>query len=331
MLLKLFKQSIPQVIVIIFLLAILLWLKSCFTDLINPYYFESISMPFYSIIKSWISNNVLLGRVITFIVLLFTGFYLLQINSKHIVIKQRTYLLSFFYIILISSLISLQQLNPAVFAAFFMVFAIDHILTIYHKEVVLDNLFRAGFYIAVASLFYAPIIFYIIAALLSIISIRSFNVREWFALFFGLITPWFFYFFYNYFFNNDLMAVINTLKSNLLTEVNNDYNSVLHYLFYAYSLLLFIITGFYLVKTISTEKISVRKFHGAFFWFNLVSLLIFMVVPTVSNEILYLAFIPIVFQFTHYFTASKLKFWPNFLFILLFVFSILMQFYSGSS
>ncbi len=329
MLLKFFKQSLPQVIATILLLAILLWLKSCFTGIVSPYYFESISMPFYSLITSWILNNVLAGKIVAFIMLLFTGFYLLQINSKHIVIKQRSYLLSFFYIILLSSIISLQQLNPAVFAVFFFVFAMDHILSIYHKENVLDNLFRAGFYIAIASLFYAPTIFYIIAALLSIISIRSFNAREWFALFFGLITPWFFFFFYHYLVNNDLKAVINRLLSNLLTEVNNDNNSVLHYLFFSYCLLLFIITGIYLVKTISTEKISVRKFHGAFFWINIVTLLIFIIVPTVSNEILYFAFIPIVFQFTHYFTTSKRKFWPNVLFLLLFVFSILMQFYSS--
>ncbi len=330
MLLKFFKQSLPQVIITIILLSVLLWLKSFFADLEEPYYFESINMPFYSFLEKGISSNLLLSRIISFIVMLFTGFYLLHINSKHIVIKQRTYLLSFFYILLTSSLISLQQLNPAVFAAFFLVFAIDHILSIYHKEVVLDNLFRAGFYIAIASLFYAPTIFFIVAGLLSIVSIRSFNAREWFALFFGLITPWFFYFFYHYFVNNDLMAVMNILKSNLFTEVNH-YDTIFHYIFYSYCLLLFVITGFYLVKTISTEKISVRKFHGAFFWFNLVSVIVFVLVPTVSNEILYLSFIPIVFQYTHYFTTSKGKFWPNLLFILFFVLSILMQFYSTSS
>lgn len=143
MLLKFFRQSLPQVILVIILMSVLLWLRSFFSDMVEPFYFESIQMPFYSLVVKWISNNLLLGRIIAFIVMLITGFYLLQINSKHIVIKQRTYLLSLFYIILVSSLLSLQQLNPAVFASFFFVLAIDHILSIYHKEVVLDNLFRA--------------------------------------------------------------------------------------------------------------------------------------------------------------------------------------------
>ncbi len=329
MLLKFFKQTLPQVIVMIALFTVLIWLRSFFSDQTYPFYFDSIKMPFYASITSWLSNNTLYGKILAFIVMLFTGFYLLQINSKHIIIKQRTYLPTFLYLVLISSFITLHQINPAVFASLLFVFVFDHVLSVYHKENVLDNLFRAGFYIAIASLFYAPAILYFIALLLSIISIRSFNLREWFAAFFGLITPWFFYFFYHYFFNSDLLAVYRTLKLNLFTEVNNDSNGVLLYIFYAYGILLFIISGFFLVNTLPTQKISVRKFHGAFFWFNLVSIAIIILIPSVSIEIVYIAIIPVIFQLTHYFAISNRKFWPSFLFFLMIVISILMQFYSN--
>ena len=329
MLLKFFKQTLPQVIVMIILLTALMWIKSFFSDQAYPFYFDSIKMPFYASITSWLSSNILYGRILAFIVMLFTGFYLLQINSKHIIIKQRTYLPAFFYLVLISSFTPLHQINPAVFASLLIVFVLDHILAIYHKENVLDNLFRAGFYISIASLFYAPAILYFIALLLSVISIRSFNLREWFAPFFGLITPWLFYFFYHYFVNNDFFTIYRTLNLNLFTEVNNDSNGVLLYILYAYGTLLFIITGFFLVNTLPTQKISVRKFHGAFFWFNLVSIAIIILIPSVSVEIAYIAIIPVIFQLTHYFATATRKFWPNFLFLMLFVISILMQFYSN--
>lgn len=329
MLLRFFKQTLPQVIVVIIILTTLIWLRSFSSIQTYPFYFESINMPFFAFINHWLSNDVIYGKIIAFIVMLISGFYLLQINSKHIVIKQRTYLLSFLYFVIVSSFISIQQINPAVFASFFIVLVFDHLFSIYHKENVLDNLFRAGFYISIASLFYAPAILYFIALLLSIVSIRSFNIREWFASFFGLITPWFFYFFYHYFVNNDLMAIVRTLDLNLFTEVNNDTNNFLLYLFYSYNFLLFIVSGLFLVKTISTQKISVRKFHGSFFLFNLVSIAIVVLIPCVSIEIVYIALIPIVFQYTHYFTTSNRKFWPEFLFFLLLVFSFLMQFISN--
>lgn len=328
MILNFFKQTLPQVIIIIIVLAISLWIKSILSVQLTPFYFESISMPFFSIITNWITGNVLWGRIISFFVLLFTGFYLLQINSKHIVIKQRTYLLSFFYIIIISSVTYIQQLNPGVFAAFCIVFAIDHILSIYHKEQTLDNLFKAGFFVALASLFYAPSIFYFIAIILSIISIRSFNLREWFAAIFGLLTPLFFYTFYFYFVKNDLYSAYNLFKINLFTEVNSISNPML-YIIYGFGILLFMVTGVYLVKTLSAQKISVRKFHGVFFWFNLVSILIIILIPCVSIEIIFLALIPITFQYTHFFTTTNKKFWPNLLFLLVLVFALLLQFYPG--
>jgi len=329
MLLKFFKQTLPQVIIMILLFTVLMWLRSFISDQTYPFYFDSIKMPLYALITNWLSSNMLWGKITAFTVLLFTGFYLLQINSKHIVIKQRTYLPAFLYLILVSSFVTLHQINPAVFASLLIVLAFDHILSIYHKENVLDNLFRASFYLAVASLFYAPSILYFIAFLLSIISIRSFNLREWFAAVFGLITPWFFYFFYQYFVNSDLLSAYRTLNLNLFTEVNNDSNGILLYIFYAYCMLLFIISGFFLVNTLSNQKISVRKFHGTFFWFNLVSIAIIILIPSVSVEIAYIVLIPIIFQFTHYFTTSNRKFWPSFLFLLLIVTSFLMQFYSN--
>lgn len=328
MMLKFFKQSLPQVIVVIILLAIIMWGQSIINNLSYPFYFDSIQMPFYEKLVTWLSNNLLLGKIVTLVAMLSVGFYLLHVNTKHIVIKQRTYLPAFFYFILTSSLIPLQQINPAVFASILMVFSLDHILSIYHKETVLDNLFRAGFYIAIASLFYAPAIFYFIAVIFSIASIRTFNLREWFAALFGLITPWFFYFLYQYIVNNDLSATYRILSQNLFTEVNYDHNSFLVYAFLAYCLIVFIISGFFLIKSLATQKINVRKYHGVFFWFNLVTITIIIFVPSVSIEIAYIGIIPITFHFAHYFTNSTRRFWPNFLFITLLCFLVLMQFYN---
>ncbi len=326
MLLKFFKQTLPQVIVTIIIITLLLWVKSLFSSHTPSFYWETISMPLYSSISSWLSGNYLWSKVISLTLVFFTGFYLLQVNSKHIVVKQRTYFISFLYLIITSSIIFLQQINPAIFAAFFMVFAVDHILSIYHKDNALDNLFKAGFFTALAALFYAPSIFYFAAILLSIISIRSFNPKEWFVTIFGLIAPLFFYFFYFYFVKNDLFYGFDIFIRNILTEVNSINNTLLWVLLSFYAII-FIASGIFLIKTLPNQKISVRKYHGVFFWFNLVTILIVIIVPTISYEIIFIALIPIVFQYTHYFTITTKRFWPNLLFIAILLFALVMQFY----
>jgi hypothetical protein len=327
MLLKFFKQTLPQVIIALILLAFLLWFKTLISDNTYSYYFDSIKMPVYAFVTSWAPENSIYSKVLTFLVMIFTAFYLLSINSKHIVIKQRTYLPAFFYILLVSCFVPLQRINPAVFSGFFILFAIDHVLSIYHKDNALDNIFRAGFFIGLASLFYAPSILYLFALLLSILSIRTFNIREWFASLFGAMAPWFFFYLYEFVVVGDLTLVHKSANINLLTPVNQDNEGVLVFVFYAYCLILFVATGYYLLNTLPTQKISVRKFHGVFFWINLVSVSIFVFVPTVSFELTYIAALPLTFQFAHYFTTSKRRFWPEFLFFLLIVIAGLMQFY----
>ncbi|NVO10087.1 MAG: hypothetical protein HXX16_09020 [Bacteroidales bacterium] len=325
MVLRFFRQTLPQVIIVLIIIAILLWVRNYFSE-IAPFYFDSIKMPFYGLATNWVSENIIYGKLITFTIILFTAFHLLQINSKHIVIKQRTYLPAFFYILITSCFIPLQRINPAIFSALIFVFVFDHIFSIYHKENALDNIFKAGFYIALASLFYAPSILYIIVLFLSIMSIRSFNIREWFAAFFGVITPWFFFSFYHYIINSNLTILFNTLNFNLFTPINHDNDSFLIYIFYGYCLILFFVTGFYLLKTLPTQKINVRKYYGIFFWFNLISIFALILIPSISYEIIFIAIIPISFQFAYYFTTCKRNFWSELLFLLLIAIAILMQF-----
>jgi len=326
MFLKFFRQTLPQVIIVLIILALVLWLKGLYTEQLYPHYFDSIKMPFYAFIIKWLPENIVYSKAIAFIIMLFTAFYLLQINSKHIVIKQRTYLPAFFYILISSCFISLQRINPAIFSALIMVFVFDHIFSLYHKENALDNIFKASFYISLASLFYAPSIFYFFTLLMSIMSIRTFNIREWFVALFGVITPWFFFFLYHNIINTDISTLLHNLGLSLLTPVNHDSDGIIVYLLFIYCAVLILVTSFYLIKTIPTQKINVRKYHGVFFWFNVVSVFVLVFISSVSFEITLIAIIPFTFQFSHYFTTTKRKFWPEVLFLLLIILVAIMQF-----
>lgn len=328
MLLSFFKKSLPQVIVVVIVLAILLWLKTFLYDqVVVPYFFDSVNMPFYAFAIKWLPEGSMSSRIVAFTAMLITALYLLHLNSKHIIIKQRTYLPALFFVLLSSCFLPLQRINPAVFSSFLILLTIDHILTIYHKENVLDNIFKAGFYVSIASLFYAPSIIYIVAVLLAILTLRAFNLRELFASLFGFFTPWFFFFFYHYFINSDLTITFRVLDFNLFTGINHNSNSPLFYIFYGYCLILFLITGVFLLNSLSTQKISIRKYYGVFFWFNLISAAIIILIPSCSIEIVYIVSVPIVFQFTHYFTMAKRVFWAELFFGFALFVAFLMQFY----
>jgi len=326
MLLKFFKRPLPIVFATIIVLAILLWLKSFFTGLSVAFYFDEAQMPLYSLVVNIIRDNGYLAKILAFTLVLFTGLYLIQLNSKYILIKQRSYLPAFLYILLASSFLPLQRLNPAIFAALFLVIAINFLFSIYDEKEPLDNLFKSGMFVSLAMMFYLPSIFYIILVFISIIIIKTFNFRDWVAVLGGFVTPWFFYMFYQYFVHDNLWAIPQIIEAAWNTpRVKTDYG-LFFYIFYYFNGFLFLISAIFLLRSINTQKINIRKYHTILLWFLAVTFFINVFVPFSSIELSYLAAIPVSFIISNFLTSSRKKFWPDFLLIALFAIAIIMQF-----
>jgi hypothetical protein len=326
MLLKFFKRPLPIVFATIIVLAILLWLKSFLTGLSVIFYFDEVQMPLYALIANIISNNGYLAKILAFTIVLLTGLYLIQLNSKHILIKQRSYLPAFLYILLASSFLPMQRLNPAIFAAIFLAIAINFLFSIYDEKEPLDKLFKASMFISLAMMFYLPSIFYIVLVFISIIIIKTFNFRDWIAVLAGFITPWFFYFFYQYLINDNLWAIPQIIEAVWNTErVKTDYGLFFN-IFYYFNGLLFLISAAFLLRSINTQKINIRKYHTILLWFLVITFFVNVFVPFCSIELSYIAAIPVSFIVSNFLTSSRKKFWPEFLLIALFAIAIIMQF-----
>jgi hypothetical protein len=326
MILKFFKQTLPSVFILITVVAMLLWLKSTITSAHFESYFDSVKMPFYLGIANIIGNSIILSKVFGFIMLLFSAFSLLQFNSKHIIIKYRTYLPSLFYILLSSSFVPLQRLNPAVFASFFLIIAINQIFSVYDNSKPLDNIFKAGLFVGIAALFYLPAIFYFVLLLIAILIIKSIDFRDLTAALFGFLTPWFFYFSYHYLVNDNALAIFQIFEVTWNVRPAEKELGMLFIVFYSFCGLIFVISSTFLLRSLPTQKISIRKFHTIFLWFILISGAITFFVPFCSVEMLYIASFPVSFIISNYFTFSKNKFWTESFFISLLVLSLLMQF-----
>ncbi|MBN1989678.1 MAG: hypothetical protein JW783_09810 [Bacteroidales bacterium] len=324
MLLKFFRRPLPIVLTSIILLAIGLWVKTLVTKFTVPFYFDSIQMPLYKLIIEWIPNNFIVSTIIAFALSLIVGLWLLGLNSKHIIIKQRTYIPTLIYIIIATSILPLQRLSPAVFAAFFILPSINHLLSIYQSQNVLDHLYRAGFYVGLASLFYAPASAFLIGLLVSAIVIKSTNTKEILAAIGGFLTPWFFFIFILYIFDNtSTIAELLTINFRTEAELNLEWHQ---YIPVGFMALLLLTTGLFVADSIGHEKINVRKFFTVFFWYTATGIITLVFLPTVSYEMAYILAIPLAFQFSYYFSYAKNKFWSELLFSLIIVLAIVAQF-----
>ncbi len=327
MLLKFFKRPLPRVFLAIVLLAIVSWLKSFISGERFPFYFDNSPMPLYDLLISLLGHNLLIQRIVAFSLLLLCAVLIIQLNTKHILIKYRTYLPPLFFVLLSSSFLPLQRLNPALFAAVFLIISIDYILSAYSSNKPLDNFFKASFFIAIASLFYFAAWFYILVVFIGIIILRPPSIRDWLVSILGFITPWLFLVFYQYFFHDDLSYVVNLLDTvSTPIEISRFYG-VLFTVFYSFSGLLLIITLFYFIGGLPTQKVSIRKYYSVFIWFLVISAGVAFLSPFSSIEITYLAAIPSAFIFSNFFTFSTSRIWTEVLFSILIIIAVLMQFY----
>lgn len=326
MLLKFFKRPLPSVFITMLFIAILLWLQSFLLINKTSYYFEGYEMPFYSIIRNLAGGSSFIERIFAFIVLIASSLYLIQLNTKHILIKYRTYLPTLLFVILSSSFLPLQKINPGLFAAFFLILSIDNLFSAYESSNHLDRIFKASLFTAIASLFYFPTVFFLALIIISLFILRFVSLRDWIVALVGFITPWFFVFFYNYFFKDDLGSIQSIIAKAIEIPEYQRFYGISFTIFYSYAGLLLIITTLYLLKVFPTQKIITRKNYSIFIWFIILSAAIAFLVGFSSIEIIYLASIPTTFFFSNFFTFSRSRLWPEFLFSILVVLSILMQF-----
>jgi hypothetical protein len=327
MLLSFFKKSQLSVVILVVIISVAIWLKTFLNGLSYPFIFDTINMPLYAILVKYINQSIILSNIITFSLVMAIAFYLLHLNSKFIIVKQRTYLPALFYLLISTAFIPIQRINPAIFATFFILLALDHIFAIYQKGNPLDNLFRAGISLGIASLFYAPAIPFYLIIFMGLLLLRSFSLREWFVAMLGIALPWGFLMLTYFWLNIDFSQTFELVKSNLMTDTESSVDELIPIIFTSAIGLPTIVSLFYLIPSMANQKISVRKYHTLFFWIIFIGAVSFALIPTASYEMAYILAIPLSFQLTNYFANARKGFWTELLFTLIIIAALAIQLY----
>jgi hypothetical protein len=327
MILSFLKRPLPTSFVVIIGLTIIIWAKYLFFPNEYSTIFETDTNPLYPLGLNLIYVTPFITRLISFVIILISALYLIQLNSKYILIKYRTYLPALFFVLIISSIKPLQTFSSSLISTLFIIAALDQTFASYDKANPLDNQFKSAFLIGMASLCFLPAALLIILLYISSALFRPFNLRGSLTLLFGFLAPWFFLFLYYYLLRDNLTFILDTLVSfwNLKVEIAEIELSI--QVFFIYLGLLVIISGLQLLSSFPIQKIVNRKFNGIFLWFITIAIAMIFIVPWGTFEIVYLAAIPISFLFSHFFTFIKNRFWGELLFGLLLIIAVVLQFY----
>lgn len=317
MLLKVLKPNQAYHFILIPIMAIALWGRSFVHASIFTFYGGEDSMLLYQPIKYVLENNHLANNITALIFIILLSFLILKLNYQYAFIRIRTFLPSSLFVIITSGIPEMHAMHPVYPAALFLIIAIDRIFDSYEKEKFHSNAFDAGIFLAIGSLFYLNLVFFFPILWFGFIVLKQkVNWREYVLTTVGFALPWLIAFIY-YSVTNQTEELFRTLESNIVSRQIFLREGLSIQIFIGFLVFLTLMGSIFLLAQYDEKKVSSRRYFKVFFWIFLISCVLILASPAVSQEIIIILAIPLTYLISNYLVFLKRQFWGEvFLYIL---------------
>ena len=329
MLLRQFKRTGPLTIFLIVVILVSLW-TGAFIRQRGQFslYFDLDPMPFYGLLSELTGTHPIPGIISSLIIVGLMAFLMVNLNTVLFFINERSFIPALFYILLSGLLPQYQLLNPAIIAAVFLMLAIRRIMESYRIQGTAYNFFDAGILIATGSLFYANLIWFGLILIAGIALLRPWNLKEVVLSVLGLLTPYLLTLGFYYVAGADIAGFLRLMNYNL-------FGMQAQFAFSPLIIVGLILTGLltaagiaHLFAMINSKKIQSRKTFTLLLWVFIISMVIYLIIPAVSVEIIWITAIPVSYFLSHYFLFLRRKLLAEILFTLFLVLILAIQLFS---
>jgi hypothetical protein len=326
MLLKILRGTGPDVFLLLIVTAGLFWVGPFLhPQLPGLFVYETQPMPLYGLLKMAIGINPWTREIFTLVLFCFMLFLLVNFNTSIFFINERTFLPAYFYILFIAIFPQIQVLNPILPASVFLMLAMKRIMGSYRKPGTAYNFFDAGLLISIGTLFYADMIWFWVLLIAGIVLLRSGNFKEIIISLLGLAAPFIITAGLYYVLGKDLISLGTDLRDNLFEKAAGFHLTRFSIILLVYTGLVILLSTGFLMMRMNTQKIKSRKTFNLLLWSLIITIALFIFVPSVSVEIVWIAVIPACYILAHYFIFEKKKVFAEIIFTLFFLLVLLGQ------
>ncbi|MFN0212687.1 MAG: hypothetical protein ACKVT2_00405 [Saprospiraceae bacterium] len=239
---------------------------------------------------------------------------------------ERNWLPGLFYALSASILPEFLFLSGPLVAATFIPFSLWSIYKAYQKPNVTGSIFDAGLWIGVASLFYPPCLWLLVAAFAGIDIVRVFRLRERFVFLTGAFVPlflvWLWYFWID---QGSEFRTIHLVKLFQVYHFDADWGIIMMFkstiLVVLTIVFLFGLRAFY-----SRKSIQAQKFVSVLYWYLLVAGLSLLTRPEWRWEHLLLAAAAMGILLSLTFQSIHKRLWAEFWHLIILAFVLFIQF-----
>jgi hypothetical protein len=136
----------------------------------------------------WFGDRWPLRNAFALLLLVGQAILLNETINRHRMVRDQTYVPAVCYVLLASGSPELSQLSAPLLANTFLLLAISALFNGHRRKEAMEPLFNAGFWVAVASLFYLSAWIFLVFALLALALLRKPDLRENLVLVSGFVT-----------------------------------------------------------------------------------------------------------------------------------------------
>ena len=300
MLLRILKSNTLFSALLIPVIGLFFWMHSFQSPKLVDLNLANGAMPLYYLVIHYFKNQDFWQVFAGFCLVIVNSIFIAQLGSSFIFLRKRSYLPGIIYLITVSSLQALHALLPVHLATLFVLISIYFTFDTFHKKVEITYTFNASFFLAIASLFYIPVVVIFPLVWISIFVLqKDDNWRLLAVPILGFGVPWLFMWVYS-FMTDSYTALWNELINMLWTRHNQ-------YLLQPYFLLLTSVVAFLttlgsisVISVYQRIKVSARKYFVICYWF--MGLIIFSALGliTISIEIVALSTVPVAYFVSQY-------------------------------
>ncbi len=148
---------------------------------------ELFAIPNFIVIDGWITN------ILTYVLVLFNAFLIAQFNTRHSVIRTRTFLPVLIFIISMSVWEGLHNnLLPHIILTMF-IFSLFVFFDVYRSDQDAEKIFVATLILGIASLLAPSFVYLLPVFWIGIFQFKSFSLRTWLGSIIGFAAPWVIY------------------------------------------------------------------------------------------------------------------------------------------
>jgi hypothetical protein len=146
---------------------------------------------FSEILFNWVGSQQLFSHVIAVLLLLVQAFLVNMLSINHRLSSEVNLFPGLFFILISCALPDFLYLSPVLIGNTFFLAALLELYGTYKNPACADNIFNAGIWIGVASLFYFPFLFLFVLVMAALNILRAFNIREQLMIVIGIFMPYF--------------------------------------------------------------------------------------------------------------------------------------------